>query len=296
MADGLARTTRVAIIGANGQLGTELVKAFADSQVCPLTHADIEVTDLDSIARTLGELRPDVVVNTAAFHRVDDIELDPRRAFEVNALGVRNLALVCRELDAALVHFSTDYVFSGDKGAPYGEDDLPGPVNAYGASKLAGEYLLRYLHPRHYLLRTTGLFGLAGSSGKGGNFVETMLRLQREGRRIRVVDDQVLSPTYCPDLARKVRELVATGAYGLYHVTSSGYCSWYEFARKIFELLDLEVDLTPQSSAEAGSRARRPAFSALRHDRLQALGMDDMLPWDEGLRRYLLERAAAGRT
>ena len=192
---------RILLIGANGQLGSDLVKVLPREDTTPLTHGEIEIRDPDSIHKALQTHRPDLVINTAAWHRVDDIEREPRPAFEVNALGVRNLALACREFNCALMHFSTDYVFDGRKRTPYEETDTPNPLSAYGISKLAGEHFIRYLWPKHYIVRSTGLYGVAGSSGKGGNFVETMLRLARAGKPIRVVDDQVLTPTYTADLA-----------------------------------------------------------------------------------------------
>ena len=179
---------RVAVIGANGQLGSDLVKALPPHEVVPLTHGDLEVADGEAVRAALERHRPQVVVNTAAFHKVETCEREPMRAFEVNALGARNLALACREVGCALVQLSTDYVFDGAQRAPYLESDTPRPVNAYGVSKLAGEHFLRHVWDRHYIVRSSGLFGAAGSSGKGGNFVETMLRLGREKGEAAVAD------------------------------------------------------------------------------------------------------------
>jgi dTDP-4-dehydrorhamnose reductase len=185
---------------------------------------------------------------------------------------------------------STDYVFGGEKRAPYTEDDAPNPLNVYGVSKLAGEYFVRALCPKHFIVRTSGLYGVAGSSGKGGNFVETMIRLAKEGKPIRVVTDQVLTPTYTRDLAHKIKELLQTEAYGVYHITNSGQCSWYEFAAKIFELLSLKPDFGPTTSAEFGAKAKRPAYSVLAHGRLAQLGLDDLRSWPEALAAYLEEK------
>lgn len=283
---------RILIIGATGQLGSDLAKILADDcDLVPLSHADLDVCDFVYTRNVLTDAEPDIVINTAAFHRVDDCEEQPEKAFWVNAYAVRKLAQVCAEIDCVLVHLSTDYVFAGEKREPYAEDDVPNPLNVYGVSKLAGEYFVRHICPKHFVIRTSGLYGVAGASGKGGNFVETMIRLAREGKPIRVVDDQVLTPTYTQELAHKLKELLQTEAYGLYHMTNGGQCSWYEFAGKIFELLDMEPDFAPTTSAEFGAKARRPAYSVLAHHRLRQLGLDDLRPWPEALKAYFDEKS-----
>ncbi len=279
------------LIGANGQLATDIRKVFPVEQLIPLTHQDLEITDPEQVGRIISEIRPEVVINTAAYHRVDEMEENVLKALEVNAVGVHNLARACKENGAVLVHLSTDYIFDGEKGSPYYEEDPPRPINVYGLSKLAGEYLLQSTWEKHFLLRTSGLFGVAGSSSKGGNFVETMLRLAREKPLVKVVNDQTLSLTYTLHLARKIWELVQTDEYGLYHVTGNGWCSWYEFAKTIFEITGIwPKEFLPQSTAESGAKAQRPRFSALAHGHLQALGMDDMPTWRQGLLDYLSER------
>ena len=217
------------------------------------------------------------------------------RAFQVNAFAVRGLAQACRHFGAALVHFSTDYVFAGEKTEPYVETDRPAPLSVYGASKLAGEYLVSATLSKHFLIRTCGLYGLGGSRSKGGNFVETMLRLADQGKPLRVVDDQVVTPTYTMDLARKVNQLIESEAYGLYHITNRGSCSWFQFAQAIFELSKIEGNLQPVSSAAFRAPARRPAYSVLRNLRLESLGLDEMPDWREGLVRYLRGRASISR-
>jgi dTDP-4-dehydrorhamnose reductase len=234
------------------------------------------------------------VINTAAYHRVDDIEDQPERAFAVNATGVRNLAVVCRELEATLVHISTDYVFSGRLGRPHREDDPVDPLNVYGVSKVAGEMLLRQAWPRHFIVRSCGLYGVTGSAGKGGNFVETMLRLAADGRPLRVVDDQVLTPTSTAVLAEQLAALCRTEAYGTYHATCQGECSWHGFAAEIFTRAGLQVQLSGQTTAEAGSRALRPSYSVLENRALDRLGLDVLPPWEEALARYLRERESVG--
>lgn len=283
----------VVVIGANGQLGTELVKVLAGENVVGLLHSEIEVTHRPTLAEVFQRYKPHVVINTAAYHRVDDCELYPERAFMVNAVGVCYLSQVCRDLGAKLVHFSTDYVFDGRKREPYAETDVPNPLSVYGASKLAGECLIKAIHPQHFIVRTTGLYGVAGSRGKGGNFVELMLRLAEEGKEIRVVDDQRLTPTYTVDLARKVAQLIHTDFFGLYHITNHGYCTWYEFAAKIFEISQQEANLHRTTSAAFGARAARPAYSVLQHQTLEKRGMDDLRVWVQALSEYLLEERRA---
>ncbi len=292
---------RVLITGARGQLGRDLVAVlstkhevlatqrrslYGDDDV-PFPLVSLDVTEPREIHDTLQGFQPHVVINCAAFHRVDDIESNATQAFAVNALGVHHLALACRQFDAALVHISTDYVFDGAKRSPYVESDPPNPLSAYGTSKLAGELLLRNTWHKHYIVRTCGLYGLAGASGKGGNFVNTMLRLAAEGKPIRVVNDQVCTPTYTRDLAHQLAVLIETEAYGTYHATNDGACSWYEFACAIFEIAGLKPDVQPISSAEYGAPARRPPYSVLQNAALQALGIDRMRHWREALAEYL---------
>lgn len=294
MSRDLARN-RYVVIGAAGQLGFDLVRTFAlPGELVPLARADVDLLDAARMREALRALRPTHVLNTAAYDQVDRAEDDRAAAFALNAEAVGSLAAAVQELGATLVHFSTDYVFDGRKGSPYAEDDEPNPISAYAESKLAGERLARAGCERTFVFRVCGLFGVARSRGKGGtNFVETMLRLAAEGRPIRVVTDQVLTPSATLDLARKVWQVLATDAYGTYHLTNAGQTSWYDFAREVFRLADLRPDLTPVTAAEYGARARRPAFSVLAHRRLAALGLDDLRPWPDALRAYVAERGEA---
>ena len=284
---------RVAIVGANGQLGSDLVKALRPSHdLIPLTQADIEVTSPDSVQAMLRIHQPELVMNMAAFHKVDVCEDEVEPTFAVNAYGVRTLALACRAHKVVLLHMSTDYVFGSDKtrSTPYVETDAPAPINAYGISKLAGELFVQYLTDRYYILRVCGLYGVAGSAGKGGNFVELMLRLAREGKPIKVVDDQRLTPTYTVDVAHQIAALIETGRYGLYHATSQGDCTWYEFAAEIFRQSGLTPDLGRARTGDFGEKATRPAYSVLENKALQSIGLDQMRPWHEALDAYLKER------
>ena len=289
------RVARVALIGSQGQLASDIARLWPESaagrrgdELVPLPHAALDITDERRVRGVLSDLRPSLVINTAAYLRVDDCEQEAARAFLVNAVAVKHLAEACREVGAGLAHFSTDYVFDGAKRLPYAESDAPAPLNAYAVSKLAGEHFLRYVLPDdHLLVRSSGLYGVAGSSGKGGNFVETMVRLARGGGTIRVVDDQVSCPTFTLDLAATFLELVARDARGLFHVTNAGACSWFEFAAAIFAQLGLEPEHVPVTSEEYGAPARRPAFSVLANARLAELGMPQPRPWQEALQAYL---------
>lgn len=282
-------------MGSGGQLGTDLCRLLASSEdeLVPIAHRDLELCDKEQTARTLTALHPDVVINTAAFHKVEACEEDPERAFAVNCLAVRHLAVTCQQLDIFLCHISTDYLFDGMAADPYPEDAAPNPLNVYGASKAAGEFFVRNSVRRHLIVRTSGLFGLAGSSGKGGNFVETMLRMASEDRAPTVVTDQIFSPTYTEDLARMLLRLVRAGANGTYHVTSAGSCSWYDFARAIFDAIQSEIRVTPCLTADLPTSVRRPRFSVLENRRLRSEGYPDMRSWTKALASYLEARPKA---
>jgi len=286
---------RYAIIGAAGQLGSDLVKTFrAAGTLLPLTHQQIDILDAGQAARTLAALRPTHVVNTAAWNLVDRAEDEPRAAFALNADAVGTLAAACDRLGATLVTFSTDYVFDGTKRTPYLEDDRPNPLSAYGESKLAGERLALERCPRALVVRVAALFGVARSSGKGGvNFVETMLGGAARERPLRVVSDQVTAPSYTPHVARAVWRLVLGEAPpGIYHVTAAGETTWFEFATEIFRREGLSPSLTAVTAAEFGARARRPGYCILGHARLRALGHPEPPVWQDGLTAYLAERRA----
>jgi dTDP-4-dehydrorhamnose reductase len=287
---------KVLLIGHRGQLGSDLRKVFEGEDLILSTQEQMRVEDAARVDAVVGQARQDVIVNCAAFHRVDECEDCPGRAFEVNAFGVYNLARAAARAAAKLVHFSTDYVFDGPGRTPYVETDLPCPRCLYGVSKLSGEFLLQSIWPKHFIFRVSGLYGYAGSREKGTNFVEMMIGLARQGKPIRVVDDQVLTPTRTMDVARAVRRLVDTDYYGLYHLTNAGQCSWYEFAAAIFELADLHPDLTAVPSAAFPTKARRPNYSALDNRRLRDVGHPDLPHWREALACYIKGRAAAGRS
>ena len=283
---------KVLLIGANGQLGTDMNRVFRDAgdTVFPYVHAQLDVCSEASVARVLDETQPDLVLNTAAYHRVEECEKKSDLAFQVNGTAPMQLAIACQKTGATLVHFSTDYVFGGyAKNTPYEETDRPAPLNVYGASKALGEFLIPDYTDRYFVLRVCGLYGTAGSSGKGGNFVETMLKKGMAGDNLRVVDDQVLTPTYTVDLAEAVRKLVVTEKYGLYHLTSEGECSWFDFTRHIFESAGIQAKLSPVKSTEFASPVKRPSYSVLSKAKARTVGVT--LPsWKDALPRYLKQR------
>ena len=286
---------RVLLIGYRGQLGSDLRKAFAEEELLLTTQEQMRIEDAAQVEAMVGQARPDVVLNCAAFHRVDDCEECAGQAFDVNVFGVRNLSLAAARVGAVLVHFSTDYVFDGARRTPYTETDLPCPRCVYGVSKLAGEFMLQSSWSKHFIFRVSGLYGYAGSREKGTNFVELMIGLARQGKPVRVVDDQMLTPTATMDVARTVRLLVGTDQFGLYHLTNAGECNWYEFAQAIFECAGLQPDLTAVTSAAFPTRANRPNYSVLDNRRLRGAGFPDLPHWREALARYIGGRAAAGR-
>jgi dTDP-4-dehydrorhamnose reductase len=281
---------KVAIIGANGQLGMDLMAVYADSQPVGLTHEDIEISNLDSVSGVLGSISPSLVINTAAYHKVDDCEKNPARSFEVNALGAANLAKISESQGFDLVHVSTDYVFDGLKGKPYVESDMPNPLNMYAVTKVAGEHLVAANASRHYIVRSSGLYGHNRCRAKGRNFIDTMLAFAKEKPEIRVVEDEILTPTYTYHLAIQIRELASTHAYGLYHATNQGQCSWYEFAQAIFEFAGLKPNLLPTTVKNFASPIKRPSYSVLENAGLKKLGVDHLPPWRESLKHYFDHR------
>lgn len=279
---------RVAIIGARGQLGRELVKVFGPG-CAPLDIEDVDIREPVGLRRVLETCRLSVVINTAAYHNVPDCEKDPGRAFAVNAVGVKNLRDICLALDLALVHISTDYVFDGRKGAPYTEEDAPNPLNAYGVSKLAGEFFARQV-PIHHVVRLSGLFGVAGSVAKGGtNFVKLMLEAARTRPRVAVSSNVFFSPTYARDAAVRIRELLEANAPpGVYHAANDGACSWHEFAAEIFKRSGAAIRLEERiETPELEGGLRRPLYTVLR-----SLKTRPMRPWREALGDYLSEEVA----
>jgi dTDP-4-dehydrorhamnose reductase len=279
---------RVAVIGSTGQLGQDLMRVFGEDAT-GFAHEDLDVTDEAGVASAIGSLEPDWVLNTAAFHRVDDCEADPTSTFAVNATGALNVARAAADAGSGVVFYSTDYVFGGEereRDHPYEEGDAPLPLSVYGTSKVAGEQLVAQANARHIVVRSAGLYGTA-TSRKGWTFPELMLNKARTEGSVRVVTDQVLSPTFTADLAQKTRELVERDARGLFHLTNDGECSWFEFARGAFDLAGVEAKMEAVDSSQFRQRARRPPYSALTSTRLEAVGVEPLRPWRDALRDYL---------
>lgn len=287
---------RLAVLGASGQLGTDMVRVLRAAEryeVVPLSHEDIECSSAESVEAVLSSVHPDVVINCAAFVRVDECEERPDEAFRVNAVGAFNVARSAERVGARCIYVSTDYVFDGRKGEPYTEHDVPCPVNVYGASKLAGEYLVQQSCTDWMIARVASLFGKSGARGKGGTFVETVLRKARAGETLQVVADTRMSPTYTVDAAHVLECLIASGARGVFHAANKGSCTWYEFACKAIDLAGIDARVEPISVSEYPARARRPVNSALWSDRLGGVVGEVPRPWEQALKAYLLEKGPA---
>lgn len=289
---------KVAVLGANGQLGADVVLAFrrAGDEVVPLDHDDVEISDESSVASAISRASAQLVVNTTAMHNVEKCEADPARAFAVNALGTKFLARTCNARGATLVHVSTDYVFGGEKRTPYVETDIPGPVNTYGISKLAGEHYALCENRKTLVVRTSALYGSHPCRAKGGeNFVRLMVRLGTERGKVKVVDDEFVSPTFTVDLANQIVLLARSGEFGVYHATSAGQCTWHEFATAIFSEAGLDVVNEVASAADFPAKVRRPQYSVLDNHALRNRGLDVMPTWRDALKRYILLLKQEGR-
>jgi len=282
----------IVIFGSAGQLGVELVREFTSRghSVIGMTRAKLDITDDSRLEKYLAGVSAEVVINAAAYNMVDVAEQEPQAAFEVNALAVRRLAVACRQMDALLVHFSTDYVFDGASSRPYVEDDLPHPLGAYAVSKLAGELYTRAYLENPLVIRTSGVFGPGALHTARGNFIELMLRLAAESKAIRVVEDHVASPTYAPALAARTADLVEGDHRGLFHVGGGTPISWFNYARMIFELAGLQPELRATNEREHRTAARRPRYSALSNAKMESLGLAPMPPLREAVQGYLVAR------
>ncbi|MEE9189243.1 MAG: dTDP-4-dehydrorhamnose reductase, partial [Candidatus Neomarinimicrobiota bacterium] len=271
---------KTAIIGANGQLGSAISDYFSQNHVViKLTHEDIEISDIDNVRDVLKSSKVELVINTAAYHNVPKCEENPAVAYSVNAVGSLNLARIIHELDIPLLHYSTDYVFDGSKLSPYHEDDETHPLNVYAESKLSGENLIRNYCQRYFIIRVSGLYGRTVCRAKGGNFITTMMKAAREKPEVRVVTDEILTPTPVTEIAMNSFYLAETDAYGLYHMTSQGECSWYEFAEVIFDELGLSTPLKEALTDDFPQAVNRPTYSVLENRNLKSIDRDKMSPW-----------------
>lgn len=280
---------KVLVIGSNGQLGRQVQKVLTDKSIAfnAYDYPEVDIANVGSLQELFDQTKPDTVINCAAYTNVDQAETDYDNAYRINALGPKNLAGICVQNDVELVHISTDYVFSGDpicadgQARPYFEDDECNPATAYGKTKLEGERFVQQSGAKYYILRTAWLYG------DGNNFVRTMLKLSETHNTINVVEDQIGSPTSTVDLANAISELLGTGEYGLYHATCEGQCSWFEFAKKIFEYSRKNIDVVPVSSKEFVRPAKRPAWSILENAQLKRIGKNVFRPWEDALQEYL---------
>ncbi|MFZ5969497.1 MAG: dTDP-4-dehydrorhamnose reductase [Bacillota bacterium] len=287
---------RILVTGGNGQLGSEIIKLFKEKE-CALGRIDkdylhtevvgkdkstLDITCLESVKTNLMEYKPHIVINTAAYTQVDQCESNIDLSFKVNALGPRNLAIACEEIQAKLIHISTDYVFDGESKLPYREFALPNPINIYGKSKYLGESYVKDFCSRYFIVRTGWLYGYGGK-----NFVKTIMKVSKEKRALHVVDDQIGSPTHAEDLAYHILKLASTNAYGIYHCTGNGECSWYEFAKVIIQYTQADCTINPISSQDYNSIAQRPAYSTLDHMMLRCTIGDNMRDWKEALKDFI---------
>ncbi len=284
---------RLLVFGGWGQLGSDLVAAAAGRhELIRPTHAEADITDADAVATVIGAHRPDAVIDAAAFHKTEVCEEDPLTTFRVNVVGAINVARSSRNAGARCVYVSSDYVFDGENPQGYTEDHPTAPVNVYGVSKVAGERAVRNDCPGSLVVRGSSLFGHAGSSGKGGNFVETMLSKAAAGEPISVVDDLFFAPSATRDMAERILLLLERDVpSGLYHVANRGSCSWFEFARAIFELAGVDAELSPRPVGQEA--VRRPRSSILLDTRSATLGLPPNRQWRDALAWYLQNRPAA---
>jgi len=283
---------KVLLIGANGQLGTDIATAFKKKYlVIPVNHTDIDVLDSKKLKKFTLKIEPDVIINTAAYHKVDEIEKNAKKAFWINALGQKNVAELASSINAITVFVSTDYVFGANstRRKAYTEIDCPGAVNTYGVTKIAGEELTKLHTDRYFIIRTSGLYGTKGSSNKGENFVEKMISMAKMGTELNVVNDQFLSPTYTKNLAQNLLLLMKTSKYDTYHMVSRGSCSWWQFTKEIFKLLNMKVVCKPVDSNYFKTEAKRPSYSVLTNYNLSKIRMNRMHHWKTNLRDYLKE-------
>lgn len=280
---------KILLIGRTGQLGGSILADPRGHEIHAPGRDELDLESRSSCECAIADFRPDVLINTAAFHNVPQCEVEPQRAFAVNCQAVRDLAAICKAMDVRLVTFSSDYVFGGEKQTPYGEGDCPRPVQMYGISRLSGELASLATAPQHaFVVRTCGLYGMSGAASKGGNFVDKRIADARAGGSLQMGCDQTVAPTYTDDLAEAVLRLIEhpQAAPGIYHLVNEGECTWFEFTRAIYDLMGLDVDLQPVDRGGISGDMRRPLYSVLANHRGRELGIT--LPhWKDALSRYL---------
>jgi len=278
---------KICIIGANGQLGSDLYNELNCFKTEGLTHDDIEITSEKQCLDVIKKINPDYVLNTAAYHNVPNCEKYPDKAALINIEGAKNLAKACKLTKTELLHFSTDYVFDGKSSRPYLEDDLPNPLNYYAITKLAGEYAVKAYLNEHKIIRISGIYGKIPCRAKGGNFVSTMLKLSVTKKELKIVDDEILTPTYTKDIARQIKTLLPIKEYGVFHISNQGQCSWFEFATEIFKIKGIKIKTIKVPASEFPSEINRPGFSVLDNKRLKDLNIYNMQSWQKALTEHL---------
>ncbi|MDB0440925.1 dTDP-4-dehydrorhamnose reductase [Clostridioides difficile] len=281
---------KILITGSNGQLGRELVNQLESINqsikqpkydVLPTTRDDLDISNQTNVDSFIVYNKPDVIINCAAYTKVDECEDNIETAYKINALGARNLAIASEKVSAKLVHISTDYVFNGISKHPYREDNKTEPNSVYGNSKLMGEKFVKQFSHKYFILRTAWLYG------DGNNFVKTMIKLSSENKEVNIVDDQFGSPTSTVDLARVIIKIMETEYYGVYHATCEGECSWYDFAKKIFQLKNIDIKVNPIKSKDFKCKAQRPLYSVLDNFMLKLMGLNLFRKWEESIEEYL---------
>ena len=282
----------ILLIGKTGQLGSSILNEKTSHQIYSPDRTELDIESKESCECAIAKFRPDVVINTAAFHNVPQCEIEPLRAFSVNCQAVRDLAKICKNMDVQLVTFSSDYVFGGGQSTPYSEDNRTGPLQIYGISRLAGELSALATAPEHtVVIRTCGLYGLSGASSKGGNFVDKRIADAQTLNELEIGCDQVVSPTNTRDLAQAVLKLIEHPLLtsGIYHLVNEGECTWFEFTQAIYELMDIKVKVHPVNRGGMSGEMRRPLYSVLANTKASKLGIS--LPyWRNALQRYIEEK------
>lgn len=280
----------ILVIGGRGQVGSEILRQFADKRVVAPSHEDLPIENPAAIRQALGLYAPDVLINCSAFHQVDKCEQEPERAFDINATKVGAAAAACAERGIPFVTISTDYVFAGDLGRAYTESDLPRPLNMYGVSKLAGEHLAMAANPKAFVFRISGVFGRTGYSNKGPTFVELMISKAERGEPIKVVDDIVFSPSYAVDVAESIRRVVENESGGVFHLTNAGECSWYELAVEAIQSAGLSAHVERTKYVAGPGAVPRPMYSSLAHGEIRRRGYSELPTWQSAVHAYIAER------
>ena len=277
---------KILVCGANGMLGQDLIKQLTaeNHDIDATDYGTLNICDLEQIIMRVKEFVPDMIINCAAHTNVDGCETDIDNAYRINAIGPKNLAIAANMVYASLVHISTDYIFDGETNRSYLEEDFPNPQSVYGKSKYFGEQNVKALTNKYFILRTQWLYGVGGK-----NFVKTMLNLAKNSLSLKVVNDQFGSPTYTADLAEVICRLIKTSAYGTYHVTNSGYCTWFQFTKDIMELAGIAIEINPCATEEFPRPAKRPKFSVLENLNLRLCGFREMRHYKDALKYYLKE-------